>query len=223
MMVRGFVQAGGASSRFGTDKAVVQFGGKTMLARTAELVASVCEDVHVVAPTGKYSHLSWPVLDDCWPGEGPLGGILTVLHHINGVSRSEGAQATQHRPRTLALIVSCDMPFLTREFLVSLRDRALASQSQVVIPQSGGGLEPLCACWKASALPGLQSAFACGVRKVTDAMQRLSMEVLDESAWKRFDKNGRLFWNMNTPEDFQHARRILEASEPWATKSNKPD
>jgi molybdopterin-guanine dinucleotide biosynthesis protein A len=36
------------------------------------------------------------------------------------------------------------------------------------------------------------------------------MEVLDEPAWKRFDNDGRLFWNMNTPEDLAEARRILE-------------
>jgi hypothetical protein len=36
------------------------------------------------------------------------------------------------------------------------------------------------------------------------------MEVLDESAWKRFDTDGRLFWNMNTLADYEEARRILE-------------
>jgi len=38
--------------------------------------------------------------------------------------------------------------------------------------------------------------------------------VLDESSWKRFDNENRLFWNMNTPEDFVEARRILEAKAP---------
>ena len=37
-------------------------------------------------------------------------------------------------------------------------------------------------------------------RKVTEAMKRLPMEVLDEPAWKRFDSDNRLFWNMNTPD-----------------------
>ena len=39
------------------------------------------------------------------------------------------------------------------------------------------------------------------------------MEVLDEPSWKRFDTDGHLFWNMNTPEDFNEARRILEAED----------
>jgi hypothetical protein len=41
-------------------------------------------------------------------------------------------------------------------------------------------------------------------------MKRLPMEVLDEAAWKRFDTGGRLFWNMNTLEDYEEVRRVFE-------------
>jgi GTP:adenosylcobinamide-phosphate guanylyltransferase len=37
--------------------------------------------------------------------------------------------------------------------------------------------------------------------------------VLDEAEWKRFDSDGRLFWNMNTREEYEEARRILGAEE----------
>ena len=50
----GFVQAGGGSTRFGADKALAKFAGKTMLQRTGELLANVCDQVLVVAPSGKY-------------------------------------------------------------------------------------------------------------------------------------------------------------------------
>ncbi len=201
MIFRGFLQAAGGSTRFGTDKALVQLAGKTMLERTSELLASVCDEVSIVAPAGKYAHAAWPVLPDRWPGEGPLGGILTALSTMQNLESETD----------WALIVSCDMPFLKREFLAFLWDRASASNAQIVVPQSANGLEPLCACWRASAAAGLQSAFDSGVRKITEAMKRLPMEVLDEPAWKRFDTEGRLFWNMNTPADFAEARRILES------------
>ena len=102
------------------------------------------------------------------------------------------------------------MPFLTSEFLAFMWQRASQSSGQVVVPESENGLEPLCACWRADAITAIQAAFDAGVRKVTEAMKRLPMEVLDESAWKRFDSENRLFWNMNTPEDYEKARRILE-------------
>jgi molybdopterin-guanine dinucleotide biosynthesis protein A len=204
----GFVQAGGGSTRFGTDKGLVQFAGKTMLQRTAGLLASVCDEVSVVAPPGKYANLQWPIIADRWPGEGPLGGILTALLHIRERELLHESRATDHRSRSL--IVSCDMPFQTQEFLAFLWERAALSVAQVIVPESESGLEPLCACWRADAVTAVQGAFDAGVRKVTEAMKHISIEVLDESAWTRFDTDNRLFWNMNTPEDYEEARRILE-------------
>lgn len=204
MKVFGFVQAGGGSTRFGTDKALVEIGGKTLLVRTVELVLSVCEQTRIVAPAGKYEDTPVSIVADKWPGQGPLGGILTALEFV----REEFREADEES--SCILIVSCDMPFLTREWLVYLRDRAVKSMAQVVVPESENGLEPLCACWRTDAAAGVQAAFDGGVRKVTEAMKRLPMEVLDESAWKRFDTEGRLFWNMNTLEDYEQARRVFE-------------
>jgi molybdenum cofactor guanylyltransferase len=204
MRVPGYVQAGGGSTRFGKDKALVELGGRTMLARTTELVASVCSEAFIVAAEGKYLGAPAQVLADRWPGEGPLGGILTALQ----ASEVQGSQSSWN------LIVSCDMPFLSREWLKFLRERAEQSAAQVVMARSATGWEPLCACWNTESVSALRSAFDAGVRKVTEAMKRLPMEVLDESVWKRFDTEGRLFRNMNTPLDYEEARRILEMRHP---------
>ena len=204
MSVLGYVLAGGGSTRFGKDKALVELGGKTMLARTTELAASVCNEAMIVAAEGKYTGAPAPLLADRWPGQGPLGGILTALQS----SALRGSESTWN------LIVSCDMPFLTREWLAFLCQRAERSAKQVVVAESANGLEPLCACWKTGSMPPVQAAFDSGVRKVTEAMKRLPMEVLDESVWKRFDTEGRLFWNMNTPADYEETKRILEAPQP---------
>jgi molybdenum cofactor guanylyltransferase len=197
----GYVQAGGASTRFGSDKALAILGGKSLLTRTAELVAGVCLNVKIVSSSEAHAQPGFARLQDGWPGEGPLGGILTAIRETRRISREPA----------WSLIVSCDMPFLTREWLEFLCERASQSDAQVVVPQSGNGLEPLCACWRSDALESLDIAFGEGERKVTQAMKRLSMEVLDEQAWKRFDTGGHLFWNMNTPEEYAEAKRILEA------------
>jgi len=214
MIFHGFVQAGGGSTRFGTDKALIQLDGKTMLQRTGELLASVCDDVKIVAPDGRYAGAPWLVLADRWPGEGPLGGILTALNFLNETTPTDGAWIRKHGPCSFAMILSCDLPFLTNEFLSFLKDRALSSQAPLTVPQSSVGLEPLCACWRSDSAAAIQAAFDGGVRKVTDAMKRLPMEILDEPSWKRFDSANRLFSNMNTLADYQEARRILEAHNP---------
>ena len=65
--------------------------------------------------------------------------------------------------------------------------------------------------WQTAAAVKLRSGFERGVRKVTEGIALLPAEVLDEADWKRFDDEGRLFWNMNTASDYEEARRILEA------------
>jgi molybdopterin-guanine dinucleotide biosynthesis protein A len=197
-VVAGYVLAGGASSRFGRDKALAKFGDQTVLESMCSLVAKVTGNVAVVAPPHRYDLPEVSTLDDRWPGEGPLGGIITALQATQGV----GSCAWN-------LIVSCDMPFLSVEWLEYMTERAKASETEVVVPQSEHGLEPLCAYWRTSAADKLQGAFDEGVRKVTEAMKRLRMEVLDETHWKRFDSAGRLFWNMNTLQDYDEALRLM--------------
>jgi len=199
--VLGYVLAGGGSTRFGRDKALVEIGGTPMLLRMRELLSDVTKDVHVIVAPNKYAALGIIGIGDHWEGQGPLAGIITALQ----TTEETGSGAEWN------LIVGCDMPFLTREWLTHLAARAQASGAEVVSPQSPQGLEPLCACWRTSAVRQLQSVFEGGVRKITEAMKRLRMEVVDEADWKRFDTTGRLFWNMNTAADYDEAKRILEA------------
>lgn len=199
--IRGYVLAGGASSRFGKDKALAELQGETMVVRTAKLVSEVTPTVRIVSPVVKLQREIYETLADRWPGEGPLGGILTALLDAK---EHAGADA-------VALIVSCDMPFLTTDWLRFLVERASKSGAEAVVPKSSNGWEPLCACWRVSAADMILPNFEAGTRKITEALNVLSVEVLDEKDWKRFDTGGRLFWNMNTAADYEEVRRILTA------------
>src|SRR6202011_1513726 len=141
---RGYVLAGGASSRFGRDKALVRFGAIPLLLRIVKLAQGCTSEVAVVADAQKYADLdgNLEIIEDRWPGEGPLGGIIT------GLQRSA---ATNH-PAEWNLILSCDMPFLTAEWLKFLVDRARASppEIEIILPHSAHGPEPLCACYRTS-------------------------------------------------------------------------
>jgi molybdenum cofactor guanylyltransferase len=202
--VAGYVLAGGASSRFGVDKAFARLAGIPMLEYTIDLLIKVTSWAFIVGGSRKqHQGFDVDIIADRWPGEGPLGGIVTAL---------EASAKSPGQPKW-NLVLSCDMPFLTHEWLAYLCERAAASEAEVVVPRSSQGLEPLCACWRTDALPTLQAAFGAGVRKVSEGIKRLNREVLDEQQWKRFDTAGRLFWNMNTREDYEEARRILEAEQ----------
>jgi molybdopterin-guanine dinucleotide biosynthesis protein A len=200
LMIAGYVLAGGGSTRFGRDKSLVELGGLPMLGRMIALLQGVASNVKVVGAPEKYGQFEREMVSDRWPGEGPLGGIITAL---------EDAGKSAARTEWNA-IVSCDMPFLTREWMEFLVERAVKSDAQVMVPHSAHGPEPLCACWRTDAAETLRVAFERGARKVTEGIALLRSEVLDESAWKRFDSAGRLFWNMNTAADFEEARRVWE-------------
>ena len=172
-----------------------------MLSRMRSLLGPVTAEVNVIAASHKYAKLGITGVSDRWEGQGPLAGIITALL----TSKENGIDAEWN------VIVGCDMPFLTREWLSYLVQRAQASSAEVMTPQSAQGLEPLCSCWRTSAAGKLQQAFEGGARKIAHAMKQLQMEVVDEADWKRFDIVGRLFWNMNTAADYEEAKRILEA------------
>jgi molybdopterin-guanine dinucleotide biosynthesis protein A len=139
-------------------------------------------------------------IPDLWPGEGPLGGIATALAY------NEAVDETAYN-----LVVSCDMPFLTSDWVAHLLDRAERSSAQVTLARSAHGLEPLCSVWRTDIAFEVKKLVRGGVRKVTDALKSFTLEILDEKDWSRFDKSGRLFWNMNTPAEYEEAKRILEA------------
>jgi molybdenum cofactor guanylyltransferase len=196
----GFVLAGGGSTRFGEDKALARVGGEILLGRLCDRLQGATGSVTIVGSGEKYGAFGKCIADG-WPGEGPLGGIITAL----------SVTAEVREPSEWNLIIGCDMPFLTRGWLLYLVERTVGSPGQVVVPESQQGLEPLCACWRTETLTKLRQVFEQGVRKVSEAMKHLHVEVLDEAHWKRFDSAGRLFWNINTPADYEEAKRILEA------------
>ena len=193
--VAGFILAGGQSSRMGCDKALLEIAGVPLLVRTARLLEPRVPGVTVIGPPERYAALGLRVVPDDRAGLGPLGGIATALR----ISSSEWN-----------LVVGCDLPYLTGDWLDWLIARARASPADAVVPESARGLEPLCAIYRARCAPALAAALARGVRKASDAVAALAMEKVTVGQWKAFEAGGALFQNLNTPDDYQQARARLE-------------
>src|SRR5262245_20962580 len=129
----GYVLAGGRSSRMGSDKALLPFGGGTLLEHVAQVVHQAVGNVTVIGPQSRYGRLGLQVIEDVHPNAGPLGGIQTAL---------------RHSPAEWSLVVACDMPGLTVVFLSWLIAAATASAAQAVLPTvDGERLEPICAMY----------------------------------------------------------------------------
>lgn len=195
----------------GRNKGLLQFAGKPMVMHMARLVEFAGDAPIIVGPPATYSGLGFRVIaDDVYEGApesrsdgqrepdsagGPLLGICTALRVAT---------------RGWNLIVGCDLPFLTREWLEFLVARALDSPADAVIPLNERGYEPLCAVYRKRCCEPIAAALARGVRKVTDGLAGLTIAAIAPEEWKGFDPRGRLFKNVNTLADYEEAQRAAE-------------
>jgi molybdenum cofactor guanylyltransferase len=192
--VAAFVLAGGASRRMGRDKALLELDGLPMVMRMARLAEPHVASVTVVGPAERYASLGLSVVSDRWVGIGPLGGIATAL---------SGSSADWN------LILGCDLPYLTTEWIEWLIARTIESPVQAVVPESRRGLEPLAAMYRQDCGLAFATALKRGVRRVSEAVGEISFEKVTAGQWQELGSTDILFHNMNTPEDFAEARRRL--------------
>jgi molybdopterin-guanine dinucleotide biosynthesis protein A len=193
--VSAYILAGGKSSRMGRDKALLDFGGTPLILHIASLVQPLTGSPLVVGPPDRYANLNLRVLADDESGIGPLAGIVTALRDSR---------------EPWNLILGCDLPLLTSEWLAYLIDRAFASSADAVVPQSANGAEPLCAMYRKSCEASFAKEIARAVCKVTDALAQLNVERIEPQEWKNFDPSGQLFRNLNSLKDIEEIAAPLQ-------------
>lgn len=205
--VSAFILGGGASLRMGKPKCLLEFGGAPLILRTARLLEPLVARLAMVGAPADYAVLGLQVIEDQRFGgagegdrtSGPLAGIASAL----------AATGTKWN-----LILACDLPYLSGEWIDWLLARTMLSRRQVVMPRTAGGLEPLAAVYRRECAEPIIAALRRGVRKVTDALDQLRIEFVTESDWRHIDPEGRVLRNMNTPEDYEEARRWLQSQIP---------
>ncbi|HWB82899.1 MAG TPA: molybdenum cofactor guanylyltransferase [Bryobacteraceae bacterium] len=177
----GYVLVGGRSARMGRDKALLPYRGGALAESVAQAVAQACGSAVLVGAPERYTKLHFPTIADLYPGEGPLGGILTALHHTSA---------------NWNLVVACDMPEITAEFLDYLMNAAERLASGILLPASPSGLpQPLCAAYHRNVQAALAAAYARGIRKVTAAFEGIPVTRMTVPEMTPLQ-------NVNTPEDW---------------------
>jgi len=176
----GFVLAGGGSTRMGRDKALLPLQGGTMIGRIAGLVRAAAGSVTLIGPPGRYASLGFPVMPDQVEGCGPLGGVLTALNHTTA---------------DWNLIVACDLPDLTPALLEDLFRAAEAGDADAVVPESEGGLDPLCAIYHRRCAAAAASAIGRKIFKMHDFLSSIQFHRLPVS-------DSRVLSNINTAEQW---------------------
>lgn len=191
------VLAGGQSRRMGRDKARLQLGGAALIERVLAVARALDAPCFlVIRQAGDFADLGVPSCLDQYPGSGPLGGLCTALKHSSACA---------------VLLLACDLPFLTPDFLRFLAAQGTAHQA--LIPRSDDGLQPLCALYARSCLPAIERALDRNELRMTSFHAEVSVRVLEPQEWQPFDPHGLLFSNLNTPEEYQRAQELLGRQE----------
>lgn len=139
-MYSGAVLAGGASGRFGEDKALFVYRGKPLLLWVLESLRGA-EERFIVA-NRPYVGFGVPVYPDLLPGADSLSGLHSALAHARF---------------PWVAVAATDLPFLTRGFWDFLYEQARASPYPVVAVYSPEGhLEPLMALYHKDCLPQVE-------------------------------------------------------------------
>lgn len=186
------ILAGGQARRLGgRDKSALTIDGETILARTLRLLSRVTPHVFAVGDTyGAAARAGLRVVEDAIPGAGALGGIYTAI---------------ERSPCDRTLVVGCDMPFLSEQFLAHL---AAITDADVVMPRRAAGFEPLCAIYGRGAAAEIRRRLDRGERQAALPPEHVRLVEVGPEQLAAFDPDGLLFVNVNTPHDYERARRI---------------
>ena len=128
---------GGASTRFGSPKALAQLDGETLAERAWRLLGEACDERIAVGKRDDGLELPFDVLDDGTDVRAPIAGVVA------------GLRAAMH---DVAVVIPVDVPLLT---VAALHELAAACLD-VAMPPSG----PLPGAYRRTALPELERALA---------------------------------------------------------------
>ena len=161
----------------GRDKALVDIDGVAMVARVATALRTAgCQPVFAVGGNQRaLEALGIEFVADLYPGEGPVGGVITALEACTAPA---------------VVVVACDLPYLTADTISALVATADAAQATVVVTDR---VQPMCALWSRDAMGVLRREFDAGERRL--------LAVLDQLETSQMPADPQDLANVNAPGD----------------------
>ena len=189
------IQAGGKSSRMGTDKLFIPFRDQLLIEWVIDRLANLTDDLIIISSQAeKLKYLHQTVYPDVVKDVGPLAGLFTGLKNARYES---------------VVMVACDMPFVNSRLLreeVRLLDEM---QADVVIPAPGGKTEPLHAAYRReTCLPVIEAGIRSGMRRLIEWHSLVRVHIMEDEQIRKFDPTRLAFMNINNPEDARLAEQV---------------
>ena len=200
--IAGIVLAGGLSSRMGgQDKCLLDLNGKTLLKQAADRLAPQVDVIAINANSDadEYRNTGLPVIRDSFEGyAGPLAGVLAGMEW----AEAQGADYIAS--------VAADTPFFPDDFVTRMQDVLTEGSGKIAIAETSGidskfHNHPTFGLWPVTLCDDLRNALGVGVRKVVQWAYPHGVVKVRFNA-KPFDP----FFNVNRPEDYETAKRLLK-------------
>lgn len=209
-VVEGYILAGGASSRMGTDKAALRLGGRSFVERAADALRAVARDVFVVSSRHEASRWGLPIVADLFENVGAMGGLHAALEHSNrrrGAGAHEGGDADDEEEERRIAVVSCDLPFVTGELMRRLVSYCAGGVEAVAPVQQDGRVQPLCAVYEsAPCAAAVGELLRAGERRPRELLARVRTRRVEFAELSDLEGARLFFLNVNTPEEYERAR-----------------
>jgi molybdenum cofactor guanylyltransferase len=193
--IEAFILAGGKSSRMGTDKSQLLLEDQTFVERIRATLLTVTDTIRLV---GGAENSKLASVADVYPQWGALGGLHAAL--------------TAGR-REWAIVVACDLPFVTSELFRTLA--SIRGDYDAVVPlQPDKRPQPLAALYRVD--PCARRAtelIEAGRRRPLDLLETVRTRWVEFAEIANLDQAERFFVNINTPDDYYEATRSITDSE----------
>jgi len=190
----GAILAGGRSTRMGTNKALLEFGGMRIIEGLLSKMRPLFPEILIIAnERDAYADLGVPVLPDRIPEKGSLGGIYTAV--VQGAFPQ-------------AFCIACDMPLASPAVIAHLRD--LAPGYDVVVPRTAEGYQPLHAVYGKTCLPHMEEMIRADRLKIDRLFPLVRVRTVEEAELRPLDPSLCCFINVNTREELEVAVRLTQ-------------
>ncbi len=189
--VEAFILAGGQSRRMGAPKALLEVGGRPIIARVADVLRGLFDSIGIVTDRPEeVAFLGLATIPDIYHGKGPLGGLNAALE--------------ASKERTIFL-VSADLPFLDPDLISSLF--AFHSNVDITIPSSADGIHPLCGFYERSLRDHTEHSIEEARLSMQGLIREVRSRIVSPDELAGFDLR-RILFNVNTPEELEEALRM---------------
>jgi len=194
--ISSIVLAGGKSLRLGYDKVLERIGSKSLLEQVISRIDSLSKEIIIVTAKERTfaelaDHPKVKTVSDILPGQGSLGGIYTGLVKSSSFYN---------------LVVAADMPFLNESLLRYMIE--VSDGFDFVLPRVNNLYEPLHAVYSQNCVAPIQSIFNQNKKVIIELFNYVKVKYIGAEEIDRFDPQHLSYFNINTKEDMERARKI---------------